>query len=65
MRPLYGASISTSTRTTQRGVYGAIEEMRAVRHDCLYCARCYAYCPRHSGREKGGDALVQLPGGAS
>ncbi len=26
--------------------YGAIEKMRAVRKDCLYCARCYAYCPR-------------------
>lgn len=26
--------------------YGAIEEMRAVRKDCLYCARCYASCPR-------------------
>jgi NosR/NirI family nitrous oxide reductase transcriptional regulator len=26
--------------------YGAIEKMRAVRSDCLYCARCYASCPR-------------------
>jgi len=26
--------------------YGAIEKMRAVRHNCLYCARCYAACPR-------------------
>ncbi len=26
--------------------YGAIENMRAVRKDCLYCARCYASCPR-------------------
>ena len=25
--------------------YGAIESMRAVRKDCLYCARCYASCP--------------------
>jgi NAD-dependent dihydropyrimidine dehydrogenase PreA subunit len=25
--------------------YGAIESMRAVRKDCLYCARCYAACP--------------------
>jgi polyferredoxin len=25
--------------------YGAIENMRAVRKDCLYCARCYASCP--------------------
>ncbi len=28
--------------------YGAIEEMRAVRKDCLYCARCYAACPREA-----------------
>ena len=27
--------------------YGAIEQMRAVRRDCLYCARCYDACPRH------------------
>jgi hypothetical protein len=26
--------------------YGAIEKMRAVRRNCLYCARCYASCPR-------------------
>jgi polyferredoxin len=26
--------------------YGAIQEMRAVRSACLYCARCFAYCPR-------------------
>jgi NosR/NirI family transcriptional regulator, nitrous oxide reductase regulator len=32
--------------------YGAIEKMRAVRRNCLYCARCYASCPR--------DRLVQL-----
>lgn len=25
--------------------YGAIEKHRAVRKDCLYCARCYASCP--------------------
>src|SRR5450756_2801615 len=25
--------------------YGAIDQMRAVRKDCLYCARCYASCP--------------------
>jgi len=25
--------------------YGAIDHMRAVRKDCLYCARCYASCP--------------------
>lgn len=25
--------------------YGAIDQMRAVRKDCLYCARCYNACP--------------------
>ncbi|MBL8291110.1 MAG: 4Fe-4S binding protein [Bryobacterales bacterium] len=28
--------------------YGAIENMRAVRKECLYCARCYAACPRET-----------------
>jgi NosR/NirI family transcriptional regulator, nitrous oxide reductase regulator len=32
--------------------YGAIEKMRAVRRNCLYCARCYQSCPR--------QALVKL-----
>jgi polyferredoxin len=27
--------------------YGAIENMRAVRSSCLFCARCYNACPRH------------------
>jgi NosR/NirI family nitrous oxide reductase transcriptional regulator len=27
--------------------YGAIENMRAVRSACLFCARCYSACPRH------------------
>lgn len=26
--------------------FGAIERMRAVRSSCLFCARCYAACPR-------------------
>jgi polyferredoxin len=30
--------------------YGAIEKMRAVRKDCLYCARCYRSCPRERVR---------------
>ena len=29
--------------------YGAIEKLRAVRTNCLYCARCYASCPRQPG----------------
>lgn len=28
--------------------YGAIEKNRAVRKECLYCARCYAACPRET-----------------
>lgn len=31
---------------TEACPYGAIEKMRAVRKDCLYCARCYSSCPR-------------------
>jgi NAD-dependent dihydropyrimidine dehydrogenase PreA subunit len=31
---------------TEACPYGAIEKMRAVRRNCLYCARCYAACPR-------------------
>jgi polyferredoxin len=27
--------------------YGAIEDMRAVRSACLFCARCYNACPLH------------------
>jgi polyferredoxin len=27
--------------------YGAIENMRAVRSSCLFCARCYNACPIH------------------
>ena len=32
--------------------YGAIDQMRAVRKDCLYCARCYDSCPRHVAQVK-------------
>jgi len=38
--------------------YGAIEKMRAVRRNCLYCARCYAACPRDG--ELAHAKLVQL-----
>ncbi|MGO4884269.1 MAG: 4Fe-4S binding protein [Bryobacteraceae bacterium] len=31
---------------TEACPYGAIEKMRAVRRNCLYCARCYNSCPR-------------------
>ena len=33
---------------TEACPYGAIEEMRAVRSACLFCARCFKSCPRHS-----------------
>jgi polyferredoxin len=44
---------------TEACPYGAIEKMRAIGKDCLYCARCYASCPR----ERGPAPLVQLEGG--
>jgi NosR/NirI family transcriptional regulator, nitrous oxide reductase regulator len=43
--------------------YGAIEKMRAVRASCLYCARCYAACPREGPLAKQKEkALVQVGG---
>jgi len=44
--------------------YGAIEKMRAVRKDCLYCARCYASCPNEGERAKAKHPLVTIAGGA-
>ncbi len=35
---------------------GAIEQMRAVRSSCLFCARCYTWCPREP---------VNLPDGSA
>jgi len=32
--------------------YGAIESMRAVKRNCLYCARCYNSCPRDSSSQR-------------
>jgi polyferredoxin len=43
--------------------YGAIEGMRAVRKDCLYCARCYAACPRERAGERAGERIVERVGG--
>lgn len=40
--------------------YGAIEKMRAVRKDCLYCARCYAACPRDGELARAKAQLVTL-----
>ena len=45
--------------------YGAVKEMRAVRPSCLYCARCYAFCPRDGELAQAKAALVQLPGAPS
>jgi len=44
--------------------YAAIEQRRAVRRKCLYCARCYASCP-HEGplaRAKAGLVTVSSSG---
>jgi NAD-dependent dihydropyrimidine dehydrogenase PreA subunit len=40
--------------------YGAIEKMRAVRQNCLYCARCYAACPRDGDLAHAKAQLVTL-----
>ena len=40
--------------------YGAIEKMRAVRRNCLYCARCYAACPRDGELARAKAQLVKL-----
>jgi polyferredoxin len=37
---------------TEACPYGAIEDMRAVRAACLFCARCYALCPREGPRAR-------------
>ena len=40
--------------------YGAIEKMRAVRRNCLYCARCYASCPCDGDLAHAKAQLVKL-----
>jgi NosR/NirI family transcriptional regulator, nitrous oxide reductase regulator len=45
--------------------YGAIEEMRAVGRNCLYCARCYASCPVDGELARAKAGLIQLSGGAA
>jgi polyferredoxin len=40
--------------------YGAIEKMRAVRRKCLYCARCYASCPRDGELAHAKNELVEI-----
>jgi NosR/NirI family nitrous oxide reductase transcriptional regulator len=45
---------------TEACPYGAIEKMRAVRKDCLYCARCYAACPRDGDLARAKTQLLTL-----
>jgi polyferredoxin len=40
--------------------YGAIERMRAVGRNCLYCARCYGSCPRDGELAHAKSALVKI-----
>ena len=39
--------------------YGAIENMRAKPSSCLYCARCYAWCPREPANRPRPNATAQ------
>ncbi len=48
---------------TEACPYGAIEQMRAVRRKCLYCARCYASCPRDGELAQAKKNLVEIGGG--
>ncbi|MGD8453143.1 MAG: 4Fe-4S binding protein [Phycisphaerae bacterium] len=45
--------------------YGAIENLRAVRHSCLSCARCFQSCPRHRVRGRQSDTTGGEPKSAS
>jgi NosR/NirI family transcriptional regulator, nitrous oxide reductase regulator len=47
---------------TEACPFGAIERMRAVRSKCLYCARCYALCPRDGELAQAKKALVKIGG---
>jgi NosR/NirI family nitrous oxide reductase transcriptional regulator len=47
---------------TEACPYGAIEQMRAVRRKCLYCARCYASCPRDGELAQVKKELVEIGG---
>lgn len=42
--------------------YGAIDKMRAVGRKCLYCARCFASCPRDAELAHAKKALVSIGG---
>ena len=47
---------------TEACPFGAIEQMRAVRSKCLYCARCYASCPRDGELARAKKELVEIGG---
>ncbi|UCE60537.1 MAG: 4Fe-4S binding protein [Phycisphaerales bacterium] len=47
---------------TEACPYGAIEQMRAVRSSCLYCARCYASCPREPQNRPTGQRATDTLG---
>jgi NAD-dependent dihydropyrimidine dehydrogenase PreA subunit len=47
---------------TEACPYGAIENMRAVRRKCLYCARCYSSCPRDGELARAKAELVEIGG---
>jgi len=47
---------------TEACPYGAIHQMRAVRRNCLYCARCYASCPRDGELAHDKARLVTIAG---
>lgn len=47
---------------TEACPYGAIDNMRAVRKQCLYCARCFAFCPREGPLARKTTELVEPPG---
>jgi NosR/NirI family transcriptional regulator, nitrous oxide reductase regulator len=60
-----GVSITPDTELdcglcTHACPYGAIEKMRAVGRNCLYCARCYASCPRDGELAHAKSDLVKL-----
>jgi NosR/NirI family nitrous oxide reductase transcriptional regulator len=42
--------------------FGAIEQMRAVRSKCLYCARCYASCPRDGELAQAKNSRAEIGG---
>jgi NAD-dependent dihydropyrimidine dehydrogenase PreA subunit len=41
--------------------YGAIKNLRAERSTCLYCARCFNYCPRHRVRDRDPQPSTTTP----